>query len=134
MEFEDVGGQAIDEADEPENEEVEKVGSNRMLVMDKVQDVKWIARLLGREKEIAKARQLGVTPDDCKAMEKVAKVYGSLVGRILESFPVEPHECLGFYSAAPLALEMQARRAEAIRRQVEGVATTLKRARCRRSA
>ena len=120
LEFEDVGGQAIDEADEPENEEVEKVGSNRMLVMDKVQDVKWIARLLGREKEIAKARQPGVTPDDCKAMEKVAKVYGSLVGGIFESFPVEPRECLGFYSAAPLALEMQARRAEVIRRQVDG--------------
>ena len=120
LEFEDVGGQVVDDADEPENEEDEEAGGTRMLVMDKVQDVKWTQRLLAREKEIAKARQPGRTPDDCKAMEKVANVYGSLLGGVLESFPVESRECLGFHSSAPLALEMQARRAEAIRRQCDG--------------
>ena len=120
MEFEDVGGQAVDDADEPENSEDEEAGGKRMLVMDKVQDVKWIQRLLAREKEIAKARQPGQTPDDCKAMLKVANVYGSLLGGVLESFPVESRECLGFHSSAPLVLERQARRAEAIRRQCDG--------------
>ena len=120
LEFEDVGGQVVDDADEPENSEVEEAGGTRMMVMDKVQDVKWIQRLLAREKEIAKARQPGQTPDNCKAMLKVANVYGSLLGGVLESFPVEARECLRFHSAAPLALEMQARRAEAIRRQCDG--------------
>ena len=83
LEFEDVGGQVVDDADEPENSEVEEAGGTRMLLMDKVQDVKWIQRLLTREKEIAKARQPGRTPDDCKAMLKVAKVYGSLLGGVL---------------------------------------------------
>ena len=106
-------GQVVNDADEPENSDVEEAGGTRMLVMDKVQDVKWIQRLLAREKEIAKARQPGQTPDNCKAMLKVANVYGSLLGGILESVPVEARECLRFHSSAPLALEMQARRAEA---------------------
>ena len=120
LEFEDVGGQVVDDADEPENSEVEEAGGKHMLVMDKVQDVKWIQRLLAREKEIAQARQPGRTPDNCKAMLEVANVYGSLLSGVLESFPVESRECLRFQSAAPLALEMQARRAEAIRRQCDG--------------
>ena len=120
LEFEDVGGQAVDDAEEPEDSEGEEAGGPRMLVMDKVQDVKWIQRLLAREKEIATARQPGRTPDDCKAMSKVANVYGTLLGGVLESYPVQSHECLGFHSSAPLILEMQARRAEALRRQCDG--------------
>ena len=87
----------------PENSEVEEAGGKQMLMMDNVQDVKWIQRLLAREKEIAKARQLGRTIDDCKAMLKVADVYGSLLGGVLEPFPVEASECLRFHSSAPLA-------------------------------
>ena len=75
-----------DDADEPENSAIEEAGSTRMLATDKVQDVNWIQRLLAREKEIAKARQLARTPDDCKAMLKVADVYGYLLGGVLESF------------------------------------------------
>ena len=75
---------------------------------------------MAREKEIAKARQSGRTPDDCKAMLKVTDVAGSLLSGVLESFPVESRECLGFRSSTPLALEMQACRAEAIRRQCDG--------------
>ena len=53
-------------------------------------------------------------------MATVANVYGSVLAEVLESFPVESRGCLGFHSAAPLALEEQARRAEAIRRQCDG--------------
>ena len=96
LEFEDVVGQAVDDAEEPENSEDEGTGGTRMLMMDKVQDAKWIQRLLAREKEIAKARQPGRTPDVCKAMLKVASVYGPVLEGVLESFPVESRECLGF--------------------------------------
>ena len=112
LEFEDVGGQVVDDEDEPQNSDVEETGDTRMLVMDKVLDVKWIQRLLARENEIAKARQPGQTPDDCKAMSKVAVVYGSLLRGVLESFPVEARECLRFHGSAPSMLDMQARRAE----------------------
>ena len=104
----------VDDEVEPETSEVEKAGGTRMLVMDKVLDVNRIQRRLAREKEIAKARQPGRAPDVCKAMLKVADVYGSLLGGPLESFPVEARECLRFHSSAALALEMQARRAESI--------------------
>ena len=50
LEFEDVGGQVVDDADEPESEEVHEAGGTRMMVMDKIQDVKWVQRLLAREK------------------------------------------------------------------------------------
>ena len=103
LEFEDVGGQVVDDADKPENSEVEEARGTRMLLMDKVQGVKWIQRLLAREKEIAKARQPGRTLDDCKAMVKVATVYGPLLDGVLESFPVEVRDSLRFHSAAPLA-------------------------------
>ena len=62
LEFEDVGGQVVDDADEPENEEVDEVGGTRMMVLDKIQDVKWVQRLLAREKETARARTPGRTP------------------------------------------------------------------------
>ena len=50
LEFEDVGGQVVDDADEPESEEVHEAGDTRMMVMGKIQDVKWIQQLLAREK------------------------------------------------------------------------------------
>ena len=53
-------------------------------------------------------------------MLKVANVYGSLLDGVLEYFPVEARERLRFHSSAPLASEMQARRAEAMRRQCDG--------------
>ena len=56
-----------------------------MLVMEHARDVKWIQRLLRREKEIAAARQPGRTPDDCKAMAKVAGVYGPVLSEVLEA-------------------------------------------------
>ena len=120
LEFEDVGGQVVDDADEPENEEVDEVGGTRMMVLDKIQDVKWVQRLLAREKETARARRPERTPDDCKAMAAVANVYGSVLAEVLESFPVESRACLGFHGYVPLALEVQTRRAEAIRRQRDG--------------
>ena len=113
----------VDDAYEPENSEVEEAGGTRMLMMNKVQDVKWTQRLLAREKEIAKARQPGRTPDDCKAMLKVATVYGPLLDGVLESFPAEVRECLRFHS-----LLCRCRRAA--QKQSDGsvmaVATTLK--------
>ena len=109
LEFEDVGGQLVDDADEPESEEFHEAGDTRMMVIDKVQDAKWVQRLLAREKETATARQPGRTPDDCKAMAKMANVYGSVLGEILKSFPVDSRECQGFHGSARLALEMQAR-------------------------
>ena len=87
LEFEDVGGQVVDDADEPESEEVHEAGDTRMMVMDKIQDAKWVQRLLARAKETARARRPGRTPDDCKAMATVANVYGSVLGEILSSFP-----------------------------------------------
>ena len=60
LELEDFGGQAVDDADEPEDSEVEEAGTTRMIVTDKVQDIKWIQRLLARWKEIAKACQFGL--------------------------------------------------------------------------
>ena len=120
LEFEDVGGQVVDDEDEPGSEEGLKAGDSRMMVMDKIQDVKWAQRLLAREKETARARVPGRTPDDCKAMATVANVYGSVLAEVLEYFPVESCERLGFHNSAPLALEEQARRAEAIRRQCDG--------------
>ena len=53
-------------------------------------------------------------------MATVANVYGSVLAEVLESFPVESRACLGFHGGAPVALEAQARRAEAIRRQCDG--------------
>ena len=50
VECEDVGGQVVDDADEPESDEVHEAGDTRMMVMDKIQDVKWVQRLLAREK------------------------------------------------------------------------------------
>ena len=122
MEFEDVGGQAVDDnTDEPDNSDVEGAGAERrIMVTHKVQHVKRILRLLARGKEIAKARQSGRTPDDCKAILKVANVYGSILGDVLESFPVAYRKRLTFHIAAPHALEMKERRAEAIRRQCDG--------------
>ena len=61
LEFEDVGGQVVDDADELESEEALEAGNTRMMVMDKVQDAKWIQRLLAREKETATARRPGRT-------------------------------------------------------------------------
>ena len=40
LEFEDVGGQLVDDADEPEGEEILEASDTRMLVMDHVRDVK----------------------------------------------------------------------------------------------
>jgi len=119
LEFEDVGGQPVDD-DEPLNEDEDDVSRPQGLVMDKVVDAKWIQQLLAREKEIARARQAGRSPDECKVMKKVGEVYGSLFDQVLDSLPVQPRECLGFHTDTPLALEAQARRAEAIRRQCDG--------------
>ena len=84
LEFEDVGGQVVDDADESESEEFHEAGDTRMMVMDKVQDAKWVQLILARERETATAPQpvsLG-RPDNCKAMAKVA----NLLGEVLESF------------------------------------------------
>ena len=89
--------------------------------MDKVQDVTWINRLLTREKEIVRARQAGRSTDDCKVMQKVGNVYGSMLNELLDSFPVQTRTCLGFHSFAPQALQAQAHRAEALRRQCDGL-------------
>ena len=116
----------VDDADEPENEEVEEVGGTRMMVLGKIQDVKWVQRLLAREKETARARTPGRTPDDCKAMATVANVYGSVLAEVLETFPVESRACLGFHGTAPLALEVQAHRAEQSDDNATAVASMLK--------
>ena len=42
-----------------------------------------------------------------------------MLAEVLESFPVESRECLGFHGSAPLVLEVQARRVAAIRRQCD---------------
>ena len=84
LEFEDVGGQVVDDADESESEEFHEAGDTRMMVMDKVEDAKWVQLILARESETATALQpvsLG-RPDNCKAMAKVANV----LGEVLESF------------------------------------------------
>ena len=52
-------------------------------------------------------------------MKKIGEVYGPLCNQLLASFPVQPRDCLSFHADAPLALEAQARRAEAIRRQCD---------------
>ena len=52
----------VDDADELESEEGDEAIHTRMMVMDKIQDVKWIQRLLAREKETARARTPGRTP------------------------------------------------------------------------
>ena len=59
LEFEDVGGQVVDDDGAPPDEEEREADRSRFLVLDKVQDIKWIQRLLVREKEIARARQPG---------------------------------------------------------------------------
>ena len=118
LEFEDVGGQDVDE-DEPQGENENDAQQSRMLVMDKVHDVKWIRQLLTREKEMARARQPGRSPDDCKVMQKVGDVYGTVLNELFQPFPVQPRDCLSFYSFATQALEAQARRADLIRRQCD---------------
>ena len=62
LEFGDVGGQVVDDADEPESEEEGEVGDTRKMVMEKIQDVKCVQRRLAREKETARARRPGRTP------------------------------------------------------------------------
>ena len=108
VEFEDVGGQVVDDADEPESEEDHGAGETRMTVMDKVQDINWVQRLLARAKGTATARQPGRTPsplpDDCKAMAKVADVYGSMFSEVLEAFPVRSRECFGASPVCPTCL------------------------------
>ena len=88
--------------------------------MDKIQDVSWIQRSLAREKEIARTRQPGRSPDAYKAMQKVDAVYGNMFKKLLDPFPVQARDCLGFHSLAMQTLEAQGRRAEAIRRQCDG--------------
>ena len=88
--------------------------------MDKVHDASWIQRLLAREKEIARTRQPGRSPDAYKAMQKVDAVYGNMFKKLLDPFPVQARDCLGFHSLAMQTLEAQGRRAEAIRRQCDG--------------
>ena len=78
------------------------------------------ATVSAREKEIARARQPGRSPDECKAMQKVDAIYGDAFKRLLHQFPTQESECLGFHSLAPEILETQRRRAEAIRRQCDG--------------
>ena len=50
MEFEDVGGQVVENAGGPDHSEVEEACGTRMLVMGKVQYVKRIQRFLARDK------------------------------------------------------------------------------------
>ena len=121
LEFEDVGGQVVDDDGQAADEEEQEADRSRFLVMDKVQDIKWIQRLLVREKEIARARQPGRSPDEYKAMRQVGAVYGDMLTELLAPFPVQARECLGFHSFAAQTLEAQTRRAEAIRRQCDGL-------------
>ena len=115
LEFEDVGGQVVDDADEPESEDDHKVHDTRMMVLEKIQDIKRAHRLLAREKETARGRLPGRAPGACNAMARVANAYGSVIAGVLEPFPVESRGCLGVHGSVPLALEMLARRAEATR-------------------
>ena len=105
--------------DEPDGEESDDMTKTRMLVMDKVQDAKWVQRLLAREEEIEKARRPVRTPDQSKAMEKVSSVYGSLLTDMLQPFPAEAKESLKFHDSVEIALEMQSRCAEVVRRQCD---------------
>ena len=59
-------------------------------------------------------------PDDCEAMATVASVCGAMLAEVLESFAMGSRECLGLRRSAPLALEVQARRADALRRHCDG--------------
>ena len=120
LEFEDVGGEVVDQDEEGPEEEDKEAERSRLLVMDKVQDASWIQRLLAREKEIARARQPGRCPDECKATQKVEAVYGNVFKKLLDPFPAQARDCLGFHSLARETLEAQGRRAEAIRRQCDG--------------
>ena len=98
LEVEDVGGEVQDEEVDREEEEENETVRSRLLVMTKVQDVAWIERLLAREKEIARARQPGRSPDECKAMHKVDAIYGDAFKKLLHHFPTQESECLGFDS------------------------------------
>jgi len=121
--FEDVGGQVVSDDEEPNVEDPDEKNKTRMLVMDKVQDVKWVQRLLAREIEVAQTLLPGRTSDNSKAMEKVSSVYGTTVTELLEPFHAESKDCFVFHIAAPVALELQSRRAESVRRQcdVDGI-------------
>ena len=88
--------------------------------MGKTQDIQGIQRLLARVKEIAWAKQPGRCPDEYKAMQRVDAVYGGLFKSLLDPFAVQAQYCLGFHSLATQSLEVQARRAEAVRRQCDG--------------
>ena len=120
LELEDVGGEIVDHDEDKEVDEDQEADRSRLLVMEKVEDALWIQRLLAREKEIARARQPGNAPEACKAMQKVDAVYGNMFKQLLDPFPVQRRECLGFHSLAAQALDAQGRRAEAIRRQCDG--------------
>ena len=119
LEFEDVGGQMVED-EEPVNEDEDDDNKSQAFLMDRIMDRRWIQKLLARDEEIAKACQAGRCPDECKVMKKIGEVYGSLLHQLNETFPVQPCDSLSFHSNAPLVLELQARRAEAIRRQCDG--------------
>ena len=119
LEFEDVGGQMV-ENEEPMNEDQDDDKKPQGILMDRRLDPRWIQKLLARDEEIARACQAGRCPDESKVMKKIGEVYGTLLNQLHETFPVQPCDSLSFHTDAPLVLELQARRAEAIRRQCDG--------------
>ena len=76
LEFEDVGGQAVDD-DEPRSDDEDNKDRTQGLQMTKTFDSEWIQQLLTREKEIRRANQPGKRSDECKVMKKmsVKKVF-----------------------------------------------------------
>ena len=111
LDFEDVGGQVIDDEDDP-TEEKQKQG---VLLMDKATDATWIKRLLAREAEIALSRKPGRPADAHKAMRSVADAFGSVLDELLAPFEVQEKECLHFSSEAASMLQAQTSRAADLR-------------------
>ena len=81
MEFEDVGGQVVDD-DEPRSEDEDDKDRPQGLLVTKTFDSKWTQQLLTREKEIRRANQPGRSPDDCKVMKKMGEAYGPVLSEL----------------------------------------------------
>ena len=93
--------------------------SDRMsyLTPDQAKDYGLIARVLSRVAERAAAGRPGRPRDAHKEMQKVAAVFGSVLGDVAGAFPTESHrnDCLG--DTIHEALEQQRAAAETMRRE-----------------
>ena len=104
LEFEDVGGQVVDDAKEPENEVEQEETAPRMLLMDSVANVHWIQRLFGTRYRNQQNRWAGRKAEAHVAMALAANLECGQLGCVLPSFPIESRPCLGFHGAAPLLI------------------------------